>query len=132
MPKGQAEIISLLFLVTITVAVAIVFSTFQRSIFMIDMGVDSRIGSVEQTKFLRNAIFRCYGYPIEDNFTRRCNALSEYDGLQGWSINQQEFGYCIERELHSEAPEEYDNVLEYMVPIRENETVCPGILRMYI
>lgn len=133
--KSQAALISTLFLVVTVCAIGIWFIHSQTNLFYADYNLENRLMRFDLADQVRRNIFDCYGYPLARNLSNYSCYIPigrEDVKIKGIIIDQLKFGFCENLSLMQKIPENYEDTVTYLIPIRNKALNCPGKLVIYI
>lgn len=135
MKKGLFEGILIIFLVMVIVITILFYIFFQGTVFISHQKINSKIRYYDLSEHLLRMIYNCYDYPINKDlvFKERCD-FSFNKGTQsvkGFDLTILNKGFCSNEELISYPVKDYNDILEYLVPINTGNRNCLASLKVY-
>ena len=132
--KSQGDLITTVFLVGVLIAATLFLINYQSSMFAMKFSVNSRLMGYDLSEHVKRQIFACYGNPIMFDPIIACSIPVGHGdaSVDGYEIVQMDYGFCSEKTIINHVPDEYEDKIVYIVPIKDNEINCMGRLIVYI
>jgi len=126
--------LSIFLYVVIIVVILFILLKFETNVLNANYQNEVKVIKYNLIKDIRNELEYCYGYPFDFNQTVDCDISTNYGGLsiKGFSIVQEEIGLCPEKEWVGANPREYDDLVAFVVAIKNEDLNCLGNLKIFI